>query len=115
MTKRRVPRKPKSVWVAGTAVTPISAKERRKIDKRTRKLYDQLRERYPEVHGKVVDFVTHSIEDGTLYFGVRFTDTTEFSLRCGCEVFVAGVDFSDWTSGDGDIIREYMRPTRCKE
>lgn len=110
MTKKRGLKKPEVVLAGGTPVTPVSAEQRRELDQRTKKLYDRLRRRYPEVHGKVVDFISHSIEDGTLYLAVRFTDMTEFSLRCGCEVFVAGIDFSDWTSGDGDIIREYMRP-----
>jgi len=52
-----MPKKPKVVWVGGTPITPISAKERR---------YEGLRKRYPEVHSKVVDFISHTIEDGTL-------------------------------------------------
>jgi hypothetical protein len=31
-----------------------------------------FRRKCPEVHGKVVDFMTHSIEDGPLYFSVGF-------------------------------------------
>ena len=37
----------------------------------------RLRRKYREVHGKVVDFITHTIDDGTLYFTVRFTDQNE--------------------------------------
>lgn len=110
MTKKRGPRKRKIVLVGGAPVIPASTKQRQQLDQRTKKLYDRLRRRYPEVHGKVVDFISHSVEDGTLYLAVRFTDMTEFSLRYGCEMFVAGIDLSDWKSGDGDIIREYMRP-----
>ena len=33
MTKKRAPKKPKVVWVGGTPITPITAKERRKIQK----------------------------------------------------------------------------------
>jgi len=29
----------------------------------------------------VVDFITHTIDNGTLYFTVRFTDQTSFSVR----------------------------------
>lgn len=42
-------------------LTPITAKERRKLDERIKKKYDRFRRRYPENHGKVVDFITHSI------------------------------------------------------
>ncbi len=103
-------KKPKVVWVGGTPVTPISAKEHRKINKRIKKRYERLRKRHPEVHGKVVDFISHSIEDGTLYFNVRFKDKTDFSLRYACDMFVVGADISDAKTGDLEIIREYMRP-----
>ena len=65
----------------------IKAKERREIAKRAKQRQDELRERYPEVHGKVVDFITHSIDDGTVYFTVRFTDKTSFCLRYACDMF----------------------------
>ena len=110
MTKERGPKKRRVALVDGTPVTPASAKQRQELDQRTKKLYDRLRRRYSEVHGKVVDFISHSVEDGTLYLAVRFTDMTEFSLRYDCEMSVAGIDFTDWKSGNGEIIREYMRP-----
>jgi len=52
----------------------------------------------------------HSIEDGTLYFSVRFKDKTDFSLRYACDMFVVGADFCDFKTGDFEMIREYMRP-----
>jgi transposase len=61
---------PKAVRDGDTLATPITAKERSKIDKSIKKKYDGFRRRYPEVHGKVVDFITHPIEDGTLYFNL---------------------------------------------
>jgi|SRR6266851_1146673 len=103
-------KKPKVVWVGGTPVTSFTAKERKKIDKRIKKKYERLRRRYPEVHGKVVDFISHSVEDGTLYFTVRFKDKTDFSLRFACDLFVVGADFCDFRTGNFEMIREYMRP-----
>jgi len=108
MTRKRGPKKSKVVPVGGTPLTPMSAKERRKIAQSTKKLYDRLRRRYPEVHGKVVDFISHSIEDGTLYFAVRFSDKTEFSLRYACDMFVVGADFCDFKTGNFEMIRKYM-------
>jgi len=102
--------KPKTKCGRDTALTPITAKERRKLDKSIKRKYDRFRRRYPEVHGKVVDFITHSIEDGTLYFSVRFKDKTDFSLRYACDMFVVGADFCDFKTGDFEMIREYMRP-----
>jgi hypothetical protein len=107
MPKKRTP---KAASDGVTALTPITPKERRKIDERIKKKYDRFRRRYPEIHGKVVDFITHSIEDGTLYFTVRFTDKTDFSLRYACNLFVVGADFCDFKTGDFEMIREYMRP-----
>jgi len=54
-------RKPKAVYDADTPLSPITAKERRRIAKSIKKKYDGFRRTYPEVHGKVVDFITHSI------------------------------------------------------
>jgi hypothetical protein len=105
-----MPKNPKIVWVGSTPITPISAKERRKINKSITKRHERLRRRYPEVHGKVVDYISHSIEDGTLYISVRFKDKTDFSLRYACDMFVLGADICDVKTGDYEMIREYMRP-----
>jgi hypothetical protein len=103
-----MPKKTKVVW--SPPITPASAKERRKINKRVKDRYRRLRKRYPEVHGKVVDFISHSLQDGTLYFTVRFQDRTDFSLRYACDMFVVGADICDVKTGDFEMIREYMRP-----
>ena len=60
-------------------ITPITAKQSREIDKRNHKRRERLRQRYPEVHGRAVDYISHSIEDGTLFFSVAFKDKTLFS------------------------------------
>jgi len=103
-------KKPKAARVGGASATPISAEENRELDERIKKRHERLRRRYPEVHGKVVDFINNSIEDGTIYISVRFTDKTEFSLRYACKLFLAGADLCDAKTFDFDIIREYMKP-----
>jgi hypothetical protein len=110
MTKKRGAKQPKVVWVGSTPITPISTKEHRQLEKRIKKRHEQLRKLYPEVQGKVVDFITHTIEDGTLYFTVRFKDKTAFCLRYTSDMFIVGADLSDWRSGDYHIIREYIKP-----
>ena len=110
MTKKRGPKKPKVVWVGSTPITPISAKEHRELEKRIKKRQEEMRKVYPEVHGKVVDFITHTIDDGTLYFTVRFKDKTSFCLRYACDMFIVGADLSDWRDGNFNLIREYMKP-----
>src|SRR5258706_9777879 len=103
-------KKTKAVMVDGIPIKPISPAEHRRLERGIKKKYEKLRRRYPEVHGRVADFVTHSIEDGTLYFTVRFKDKTDFSLRYSCDMFVVGADFCDFRTGDFEMIREYMRP-----
>jgi hypothetical protein len=84
-------------------MTRITAKERREIGKRSKQREERLR-------WKVVDFITHTINDGTLYFTVRFEDKTSFCLRYACDMFAVGADLSDWWSGDFHILRECMKP-----
>jgi hypothetical protein len=43
--------------------------------------------RHPGVQGKVVDYINHSIDDGTLCVNVCFKDKTLFSLRFACDIF----------------------------
>jgi hypothetical protein len=57
-----------------------------------------------------VEYISHSIDDGTLCMNVCFKDKTIFSFRYACDMFAVGAELSDWQSGDFHIIREYMRP-----
>ena len=88
----------------------LSPKGRKEIGKRLRRRHEALRKKYPEVHGKVVDFITHNVEDGTLYFTVRFTDKTAFSLQYQCDISPVGTELGDWGTGDLKIIRQYRKP-----
>jgi hypothetical protein len=110
MTKRADRKKPKVVWVGSPPIARISAKKQRELATRVKKRCEKLRKVYPEVHGKVVNFITHTIDDGTLYFTVRFKDKSSFCLRYGCDMFIVGADLSDWHDGNFNLIREYMKP-----
>jgi hypothetical protein len=110
MTKKRGPKKPKIARVGSTPVTRITPQERKKLHKLMKKRLAMRRKKYPEVHGKVVDYITHSIEGGVLYFGVWFKDKTCFSLRYACDMFIVGADHYDRKTGNMDIIRQYMKP-----
>ena len=107
--RTRMPRKrkPKAVCTGETALTPISAAEHRRLEKRIKKKHEKLRRRYPEVHGKKVDWISHGYEEGYLYFNVRFTDGKNFSISCSPAITTDFVDFSDMKTGDDVIIREY--------
>jgi hypothetical protein len=66
--------------------------------------------RYPGVQGKVVDYISHSIDDGTLCVNVCFMDKTLFSLRFACDIFITAADMSDCKTGNYEMIRDYMKP-----
>ncbi len=61
-------------------MTKIDPKERRKIDRFVKKKKEKWRGQYKEIHGKQIDYVTHSYEDGWLYISLYFTDSTNFSM-----------------------------------
>ena len=103
-------KKPKIVCVGSTPIARITAKERKNLEKLAKERVNQRRKKYPEVHGKVVDYISHSIDDGTLSVSVCFKDQTIFAFRFACEILIVGADISDWKSGNYDIIREYIKP-----
>ena len=105
-----MPKKPKIVWVGTTPVAPLTSKKRKKLHKLLKKRLNMRRRKYLEVRGKVVDYISHSIDDGILCMNVCFKDKTLFSFRFACDMFIVGADLSDWKTGNYDIIREYLKP-----
>ena len=79
-------------------------------EQRVTRHHEQLRAQYPELHGKVVDFIHHGVEDGGLYFTVRFEDKTQFSVRYRCEMVLTGASLYDATTGNLRIVRQYFKP-----
>lgn len=86
------------------------ARKTKLIPTGSNKREQQFRKKYPEVHGKVVDFISHEIQDEMLYVNIWFKDKTKFSLRYSCDMVVVGAEFSQLKRGNLKIIREYMRP-----
>jgi hypothetical protein len=95
--------------VDGIQIKPISAAEHRRLDRRIKKKHEKLRSRYREVHGKKVDWISHWIEEGILFFTVRFTDGKCFSVTYSPGVVLDTVDFSDMSTGDEIILRQYYQ------
>jgi len=81
MTERQGREKPKIVWVGNTPVTRITDEEQRRLHKLMKKRLAMRCKKYPEVRGKVVDYITNSVDHGTVYFTVWFKDRIAFSLR----------------------------------
>jgi len=102
-------KKSKVVMVDGIPIKPISAAEHKRFDSRIRKKHEKLRKRYREVHGKKVDWISHWIEEGILFFTVRFTDGKCFSVTYSPGVNLDTVDFSDMSTGDDVILKHYYQ------
>jgi len=102
-------KKSKVVMVDGIQIKPISAAEHRRLDRRIKKKHEKLRNRYREVHGKKVDWISHWIEEGILFFTVRFTDGKCFSVTYSPGVVLDTVDFSDMSTGDEITLRQYYQ------
>jgi hypothetical protein len=100
-------KKSKVVMLDGIPLKPISAGEHRRIDKRIKKNHENLRKQYREVRGKKVDWIAHWIEEGILFFTVRFTDGKCFSVTYSPHVVLDTVDFSDMSTGDMVILKSY--------
>jgi hypothetical protein len=100
-------KKSKRVMVDGIPIKPISAAEHRRLDRRIKKKYEKLRKRYRELHGKRVDWISHWVEEGILFFTVRFTDGKCFSVTYSPCVILDSVDFSDMSTGDEVILKQY--------
>jgi hypothetical protein len=102
-------KKSKVVMVDGIPIKPISAAEHQRIDRRIKKKNGKLRKRYREVHGKRVDWISHWIEEGILFFTVRFMDGKCFSVTYSPWVVLDTVGFSDMPTGDDVILKQYYQ------
>ena len=91
------------------SVRPISVKERRRLQKRLQKQYAEFRGRYREIHGKVVDWLHCSFEEGTLYISIRFDDKTELALEFRHQIVIDGIDLADIRTGEAKVLREYHK------
>ena len=59
--------KPKTIQVGNITVTQISPKEREILAQKIKERHARLRNRYREIHKKIVDWVSHSVEEGSVY------------------------------------------------
>jgi len=91
------------------SVKPISAAERKRLEKRIQQKHEKLRRRYREVHDKKVDWISHWIEEGILFFTVRFTDGKCFSVTYSPSLILDTVDLSDTSTGDDIILKNYYQ------
>jgi hypothetical protein len=62
---------------------------------------------YPGVHGKIVDWAEHVLEEGMMYVRVRFTDKTELCWTLQTAHVLRESDLSDWKTGDCKQLKVY--------
>jgi hypothetical protein len=84
-------------------------KERRELERAVRKKNEKRRNRYRAVHGKVVDWVDHWIEEGWLFVSIRFKDQTDLRLQFGAKMVTDEIDLWDVKSGSLRLVRRYFR------
>ena len=70
---------------------------------------------YPRVHGKVVDWVEHKFEEGTLYLHVRFVDKTELCWQIETVTVIREADLADWKTGDFKRLKMYVKNESARE
>lgn len=91
-------------------MTKISKVERRRLDLEHEKRKDKLRKKFPEIHGKLLDYLTHSYENGWLYVTLYFTDGTDFSLDFAVNepaVVPKLIEYGKYVDGEYKNIRTY--------
>lgn len=69
-------------------------------------------QRYRGVRGKVVEWVEHTFEEGSLYINVRFADKSELCWRIATRMTIEEADLADWTSGDCKQVQVFVRNER---
>ena len=73
---------------------------------------EQAGQEYRGLRGKVVEFVEHEFEEGTLYVQVRFKDRTELCWRISTLAIIEEADLSDWKSGNLENLKVFVRNER---
>jgi hypothetical protein len=92
----------------------LSAAEHRKLDRAIERKHRALRNRYPEIRGKRIDWVTHHVNDGTLSVDLRFQDGTEFYLTFDPLIIVRSAVLWNPGKSDDEVIRTYLTPKEGK-
>jgi hypothetical protein len=85
----------------------LSAVERKNLDRAVEEKHRELRALYPEIRGKRLDWVTHHVNDGTLYVDIRFQDGTEFYLSFDPRIAIRNAVLWNPSKSKDEVIRTY--------
>jgi len=72
------------------------------------------KQRYPGVEGKTVEYIETTHEQQFIYVHVRFSDKTAVSISLTSEAVIHHAALYDETTGDQDVLREYVLPDRVR-
>jgi hypothetical protein len=80
--------------------------EKRKTQKSEARVHG---EQYPNVHGKVVDWVEHKFEEGMLFIDIRFVDMTALCWSIDTAIVIKEASLSDWKTGDFKLLKKFVQ------
>ncbi len=72
------------------------------------------RNRYPGIEGKTVEYIETTREQQFIYVHIRFSDETAISISLTSEVVIYHAALYDETTGNQDVLREYILPDRAR-
>jgi hypothetical protein len=64
---------------------------------------------FPEVKGKVVEFVQASAQTEGAFVNIRFTDKTDLGFTFNAKMKLDYVTLNDVTDGNYELIKEYIK------
>lgn len=65
--------------------------------------------RYPEVKGKVVDFIEASAQTEGAFVNIRFTDKTDLGFTFNAKMKLEHATLTDVRDGNFELIQEYVK------
>ena len=65
--------------------------------------------RYPEVKGKVVEFIEASAQTEGAFVNIRFTDKTDLGLTFNAKMKLEHATLTDVSDGNFEPIQEYVK------
>ena len=67
--------------------------------------------RYPEVKGKVVDFIQASAQTEGAFVNILFTDKTDLGLTFNAKMKLTHASLNDASDGNFELVKEYEVPS----
>jgi hypothetical protein len=66
---------------------------------------------YPEVKGKVVNFIQASAQTEGAFVNIRFTDNTDLGLTFNAKMKLEHATLNDVSDGNYELIKKYEVPS----